>query len=257
MHDYHLHSHFCRHAEGSLEEYARQALRMGMGEICFTPHLPMDGFRPEIGKDDLRMHEDEFPRYLEELERTRALFPDLVILSGIEADYVEGREEKLSRFLSAHPFDFVLMSVHSVAKWPAGQWVFDFKGDSRPLERIYDDYLEAVLHGVETGLFDCVAHLDLIKQKGRPLLEAHRERVEAIVAECLVRGMSAEINTSGTRKAVGERYPSDDIVRLMKDRGLPLVIDSDAHKPSQVGWGFGELAGIQPVRYRQRRIVAG
>ena len=71
----------------------------------------------------------EFARYLEELEKTRARFPGLSILSGVEADYVAGREESLSKFLSSYPFDFVLMSIHFIAEWPSDQWVFDFGRD--------------------------------------------------------------------------------------------------------------------------------
>jgi histidinol-phosphatase (PHP family) len=255
MHDYHMHCHFCRHAAGSLEQYARRAAALGMTEICFTPHIPLPGFRPGFCNDTLRMDLEDFPRYLEELERARGLVPELTILSGIEADYVGGREEYLRGFLAAHDFDLVLMSIHFVAKWPDGQWVFDFTRDPRPLEAIYDDYLDAVEAGIRTGLFDCVAHLDLIKRKGRPLLATHRARLEAIIDLARDRGMSAEINTSGARKEIGESYPCPDLYRLMAERGLPLVVSSDAHDPSHVGHGFGAVTGVTPVRYRKRRIA--
>ena len=257
MHDYHMHSHFCRHATGMIEEYARAAVERGLQEICLTPHVPLDGFRPGFSRDRLRMEGEEFPRYVEEMEKVRGRFPGLTILSGIEADYIAGREESLERFLSSYPFDFVLMSVHFVAAWPRHQWVFDFDGDRRPLERIYDDYLQAVGKGIDTGLFDCVAHLDLIKQPGRPLLATHRAQVKEIILRCRARGMSAEINTSGIRKEIGESYPAGEIVALMREMGLPLTPGSDAHAPSQVAHGFDGLDGLPFVRYRGRRIVDG
>ena len=255
MHDYHMHCHFCRHAVGSLEEYARAALARGINEICFTPHLPLPGFRPGFLGDNLRMGSEDFPHYLEELERTRARVPGLTILSGIEADYIEGKEEYVERFLSAHAFDFVLMSVHFIRDWPEDQFVFNFERDPRPLERVYDDYLAAIRKGIETGLYDCVAHFDLIKKPGKPLLATHRAEVEEIIRSCIARGMSAEINTSGARKGINETYPSTDIVQLMAERGLPLTPGSDAHSPSQVGLGFEGIEGRRMVRYRARRIV--
>ncbi len=255
MHDYHMHCHFCRHATGSLEEYARAAVARGMREICFTPHLPLPGFRPGFLGDRLRMASADFPRYLDELERTRALFPALTILSGIEADYIEGREEYVARFLSAHAFDFVLMSVHFIRDWPEDQFVFDFDRDTRPLARIYDDYLAAIRKGIETDLYDCLAHFDLIKRPGRPLLATHRAEVEEIIGLCISRGMSAEINTSGARKEIGETYPSPEIVALMARRGLPLTPGSDAHAPFQLGLGFEAVEGRRMVRYRARRMV--
>jgi histidinol-phosphatase (PHP family) len=255
MHDYHMHSHFCRHATGSLEEYARAAVARGITEICFTPHLPLPGFRPGFFNDRLRMAGEDFPRYLDELERTRTLVPGLTILSGVEADYIEGKEEYIERFLSAHAFDFVLMSVHFIRDWPEDQFVFDYEGDPRPLERIYDDYLAAVRKGVETGLYDSVAHFDLIKKPGAPLLATHRAEVEEIIGSCVTRGMSAEINTSGVRKEIGETYPSPAIVALMARRGLPLTPGSDAHAPSQVGLGLAAMNGRKMARYRARRIT--
>ena len=255
MHDYHMHSHFCRHATGSLEEYARAAVARGMDEICFTPHIPLPGFRPGFLGDRLRMAREDFPRYLEELERTRARVPELTILSGIEADFIEGREEYVERFLASYPFDFVLMSIHFIRDWPEDQYVFGYDGDPRPLERVYDDYLEAIRKGIRTGLYDCVAHFDVIKKPGRPLLATHAAEVKELIASCVARGMSAEINTSGTRKEIGETYPSADIVALMVERGLALTPGSDAHAPSQVGTGLAALNGTKMARYRARRIA--
>jgi histidinol-phosphatase (PHP family) len=256
MHDYHVHCHYCRHATGSLADYARAGLARGLGEICFTPHVPLPGYRPGFFGGRLRMDPEEFPRYLEELEEARRSVPGITILSGIEADYIEGTEDYLSTFLSSWDFDFVLMSVHFIRSWPGDQWVFDLSADPRPLARIYDDYLDAVRAGIGTGLFDCLAHFDLIKQEGHPLIETHRAQIERIISLCRDRGMSAEVNVSGSRKAIGEPYPSWPIVRLMVEEGLPLVPGSDAHDPSHVAAGLEALEGTRLVRYRRRRILA-
>jgi len=255
MHDYHIHTRYCRHATGSLAEYARAGLARGLDEICFTPHVPFPIYRPGFFGGRLRMDPEEFPRYLEELEEARRAVPGITILSGIEADYVQGTEEYMSKFLSAWDFDFVLMSVHFVRAWPGDQWVYDLSADRRPLERIYDDYLEAVREGIETGLFDCVAHFDLIKQEGHPLIRTHQGQIERIIGLCRDRGMSAEVNVSGSRKAISEPYPSWPIVRLMVQEGLPLVPGTDAHEPSHVAAGLEALEGTRLVRYRRRRIL--
>ena len=109
--------------------------------------------------------------------------------------------------------------------------------------------------GIATGLFDCVAHMDLIKQAGRPLLDTHRAEVREVIRACREQGMSAEVNMSGVRKPIGEPYPSWPIVRLMLEEGLPLVPSSDAHDPGQVASGLESLEGTPLVRYRSRKIV--
>src|SRR5208282_5752079 len=98
--------------------YARAAHRRGLTEICFTPHIPMPGFRPGFWDNRIRMDLEEFPRYLEEMEQARRAVPGVRILCGVEADYVEGTEEFVEKFLASHPFDLVLMSVHFVRTWP-------------------------------------------------------------------------------------------------------------------------------------------
>ena len=240
MRDYHMHSHFCRHAVGGLGEYARVARARGMTEICFTPHIPLPGFRPGFLDDRLRMDEREFDSYLEELEETRAAFPDLTILSGVEADYIPAMEGWIGRFIASNRFDFVLMSIHFVSTWDDDEWTFDF-ANHRSLSFAYADYFREMLAGMRTGLFDCVAHLDLIKKPGRPVLETNGADVEEVLQECRSRGISAEINTSGRRKAIAETYPCDEIIKLMIDRDVDIVTGSDAHAPSQVGMHFDSL----------------
>src|SRR5208337_5487768 len=87
------------------------------------------------------------------------------------------------------------------------------------------------------------------------LIRAHRAEIQRIIGLCRDRGMSAEVNVSGSRKPIGEPYPSWPIVRLMVEEGLPLVPGSDAHQPSLVGVGLEALEGTKLVRYRGRQIL--
>ena len=256
MHDYHVHTHYCRHATGTLEEYARAAVRRGLTEICFTPHIPLPVYRPGSYGGRLRMDPPEFPRFMEEIERVRPRVPGLTILPGVEADYVEGAEEYLERFLASWPLDLVLMSIHFVRKSQDPRWVFDLSGDSRPLARIYDDYLEAV---------EIRRPIRPVRLRGAPgphqAARAHRSPTptrnrSTRSSACAGRpGMSAEVNMSGARKAIGEPYPSWSVVRRMASAGLPLVPGSDAHAPDLVGSGLDQLQGLPLVRYRGRRIM--
>ena len=260
MIDYHMHSRFCRHAAGRAADYARAAWERGISEICFTPHIPLPGFRPGFSNDRLRMDEREFDGYLRELEEARAAFPQLTILSGVEADYIPSMESYLAGFLSRYAFDFVLMSIHFISSWGDDEWAFDF-APHRLLASAYKDYFRQMRDGIQTGLFDCVAHLDLIKQPGKPVMATNRADVEEVLEACLSGGMSVEINTSGTRKAIAETYPCDEIISLMVNRGVDMVTGSDAHAPGQVGTYFDQLAARHGrevmsglVRYRGRKM---
>ncbi len=249
MVDYHLHTRLCRHATGEMAEYIEAAAAKGIKEVCFTPHIPM----PDFYGRNLRMEPADMDIYLAEIDKLKKEYPNMVILTGLEADYYEGYEEYLENFLSSYSFDLVLISIHFIAGWPQGNWVFNFDFPGRPLSHIYHDYFQALKRGINTGLFDIVAHFDLIKQPGAPVLETNREDVEEIIDLCSRKGVGFEINTSGFRKAIGEPYPAPEIIEILVDKGLLLISGSDAHAPEQVALRFDTLQPIPITRFKKRR----
>lgn len=249
MTDYHLHTPYCRHAEGPLEAYVEQALARGLTEICFTPHTPLPAF--PRGQPNLRMEPEDVEPYFADLRRLRGRYPGITILAGLEADYYPGYEEYLGRLLETWPFDFVLMSVHFVREWPGENWLFGYHFPDKSLRQVYGEYFEALKRGIRTGLYDCLAHLDLVKRPGAPVMRTNEEEVLQVLDLAAAAGMGLEVNTSGLRKPIGETYPSADVLAAAAARGLPLLLGSDAHEPAQVAFGFDSLAealpGLQPV----------
>ena len=239
MIDYHIHTQLCRHAKGRMRDYTEAAIAGGINEICFTGHIPLPAF-PRKGAR-LRMDERELEAYFRELEEVRKNYRQVRILTGIEADYYEGYEEYTAVLLRRYPFDLVLMSVHFIHSWPPGFWVYRHDFEDKSIQGIYGDYCSELKNGIKTGLYDSVAHLDLIKESGKPLLDTNRDDVEQILDLCVEHGMSIEINTSGARKPIGEIFPSPDILRLAASRGIPFTLGSDAHEPSQVGYRFPQV----------------
>ena len=47
-----------------------------------------------------------------------------------------------------------------------------------------------------------------------------------------------EINTAGLRNGAGSQYPSRPFLELAFQARVPIMINSDAHKPSDVGRDF-------------------
>ena len=244
-----------------MEKYVETAINKGLEEICFTPHSPYP--KHGLPGTNLRMDLEEIDIYLNNLERLRRQFKEIKILAGIEADYYKGYEKFLEDFLSRYPFDLVLISIHFIRHWPKGHWIFGFDFPDKTLSMIYKEYFQELKNGIKTGLFDCVAHLDLIKQPGHPVLETNRQDVEEIIDLCCRKKMSIEINTSGFRKDVGEPYPSQDIIPLMIEQGVELIIGSDAHAPQQVALCFQEIDKLlkefpdaRIIRYKKRKPLS-
>jgi len=235
--DYHLHTKRCKHAEDEMDKYVEAALAKGMKKIAFTDHIPL----PNGFDSAHRMAEDELEDYVRDIEILRDKYPDMEILCGIEADFYDGFELYLQHLFSDFSFDLILMSVHFIKGWPKNNWAFSFHFPDRSLREVYSDYLQAVMRGIKTGLFDVVSHLDLIKVPGQSLLDQNPEEIQEILSLCRRFNMTLELNTSGLRKEIAQTYPDLSFLPLIEKAGVPVCLGSDAHAPHQVGFKFEEV----------------
>jgi histidinol-phosphatase (PHP family) len=237
MIDYHLHTPLCKHASGEVHEFIERALQLNISEIAFTDHIPL----PENFDIDHRMTYDEMDLYQKWIEKARIKYPELKIKFGIEADYFEGFEEYLYKFLATFDFDLVIMAVHFIRHWPPGNWVFDYNFPDKLIAEVYIDYINAVKMGVRTGLFDIIGHVDMIKKSGDSLVKIIPHEIEDLLKIINKTGMAIEINTSGYRKSVHESYPGFDWLPELNRYSIPICTGSDAHKVEQIALQFNEV----------------
>jgi histidinol-phosphatase (PHP family) len=176
---------------------------------------------------------------------------------GIEMDFVPGAEDRTASLLDRLGLDYVIGSVHFVGDRAVDDPAFDIWEGGRSAEEIWSRYFEMVAEAARSGLFDLLAHPDLVKKWGsaRPLPERdlrffYEPAVEAIAET----GVAVEVSTAGLRKPVGEIYPADALARMLVDAGAAFVVSSDAHEPGEIGheydraveamhgWGIEEVA---------------
>jgi histidinol-phosphatase (PHP family) len=87
-----------------------------------------------------------------------------------------------------------------------------------------------------SGLFDSLAHPDLVKHHGpradsESLHWLHEETADAIEAA----GVCVEVSAAGLHKPVSELYPDPPLLEACHARGVPITLASDAHEPQNVG----------------------
>jgi histidinol-phosphatase (PHP family) len=238
--DYHVHTFRCGHAGGASRDFVLRAIDRGLSEIGFTDHIPLY-FLPQEQRDPkLAMREDQFEQYVHEVEALREEFAGrIAVRLGLEADFIERREEELTRWLSRADWDLVLGSVH----WVAGDWIDDPARSPARFERegtefLYDEYYRLLALAAGTGLFDVLTHFDLPKKHGhRPALPRTGAEDLAIAAARKA-GCAVEISSAGLRKPVGEAYPEPRLLSRIVTAGIPVTFSSDAHAPAEVGWGY-------------------
>ena len=150
----HSHTPLCKHAVGWPSEYAAVAEARGLRGLLVTCHNPMpDGFSAGV-----RMSPDQFDEYVDLVAKTQDEWAGRVdVRLGLEADYFVGFESWLEQQLNSADFHYVLGSVHpQIQEFRERYW----EDDSTEVQRTY---FRLLADAAETGLFDCLAHPDLIK----------------------------------------------------------------------------------------------
>ena len=255
--DYHLHTALCRHADGHPVDYVRAAAKLGLPEIGFADHAPT----PEP-LDDWRMAWDEFPRYVDWIERARQTGDTLgvPVRLGLECDFLPGREHWVETTEKRAAFDYLIGSVHYV---DSGWSIDDPRYVGRLGEMDQDDlwsrYWKIYTSMIKSEMFDIYAHADLPKKFGFIASGDLRRFYEPAIAAAADRSGVFEINTAGLRKPVNETYPNLGFLQMACEAGVGLVISSDAHAPDEVGAEFKTAVGLareagyrDTVRFRKR-----
>ena len=245
----------------NVERYLAAAKAAGIEELGVSEHVyrfsqALELWRHPFWEEQAREDLDSYCEFV----RTTPL------RLGIECDFVPGAEDRTATLLEARDFDYVVGSVHFVGEAAVdhpGWDVWESKGDP---EEVWGRYFEALAECARTGLFDVLAHPDLVKVWGgaRPLPERdprffYEPAIEAIAES----GIAVEISTAGLRKPVGELYPARAFAEMCVEAGAPFALSSDAHLPEEVGFGYeqalaylGDL-GVEEIcvfEGRQRRL---
>ena len=227
-----------------MEGSCRRAMELGLGTIAFTEHA-----------DFVQVFPDQRPLdpegYLDAVERCRAAFPGLKILSGVELGEPHLFPDAADRILAAGRFDRVVGSIHCVnsdsgfhdMSQPAA-WA----GDRADLVRKY--LAETLLLLKSEARFSVLAHLDYFKRywpphEGRFDEVAFEEEYRAVLREAARRETVLEVNT--TRGAEPHRglCPGPIVLGWWRaEGGRAVSFGSDAHEPARVAAGFAFAAGV-------------
>lgn len=157
---------------------------------------------------------------------------------GIEADFILGSEDRMASLLEARDFDYVVGSVHFLAEKALDMDDYSIWDGSSGPEEIWKRYFLTLGEAARSGLFDILAHPDLVKVWGRraPLPEGDLRRFYELAIDGIAEsGIAVEVSTAGLRKRAQEIYPAPDFLAMCLEAGAPIALSSDAHVPEDVG----------------------
>ena len=240
--DYHLHlrtddvdataaEHF---TEANAERYRAVADERGIAELGVSEHIyrfeqALDVWRHPFWLPYARDDIDEYCSFVREQTDLRL---------GIEADFVQGAEDRMANLLEARPFDYVIGSVHFVREGAVDMDDYSVWDAGKSAEEIWRRYFQTLGESARSGLFDVLAHPDLVKMWGgeRPRPEGDLRRYYELAMEGIAESQIAvEVSTAGLRKRARELYPAPAFLAMSLEAGAPVALSSDAHRPQDVG----------------------
>jgi histidinol-phosphatase (PHP family) len=165
---------------------------------------------------------------------------------GIEADFLPGREDRVENLLEERDWDYVVGSLHflhddAVDLHGEPDWeAWDIWRGADP-EKVWRRYFETLGEAARTGMFDILAHPDLVKVfAGRvPVPEGDLRRFYDRAMDGIADSdIAVEVSTAGLRKPAGEIYPAPAFLEMCLEAGRPVALSSDAHLPDQLGYEY-------------------
>lgn len=262
--DLHVHTPYCLHADGPMEDYVLAAIDQGLEEIGFLAHA-------EAGinsKRKLWLDEEDLDIYWEEARELRDRYRGCIAVSaglelGLNPDALPALEEIINR----HRWDRIGLSYHHLPDGEKRLNICSRAGIPRLREvnalemslRYYRDLRD----GIRIFRPQMICHLDVVRKFMED--QSHHPRVRSAIMDVLwamqKENVMLEVNTAGY-DYVAAPYPLPWIIREAVDMGIDLVLSSDSHKPEHVARHFDRatqyigsalFAGLIP----QRRCCGG
>lgn len=241
--DYHVHmAETGEFTTDYLLEYIEKAEKAGIAELGISEHAyffyETKNILSNPWVDNRRhLHFKDYQAFFDTAKRE-----GIQVKMGIEMDYTPGKEKEMEAFIEAHPFDYVIGSIHWIDEWGIDLDIYKEEYEMRGINDVYEQYFDQVVTLAESKLFDFVGHIDLIKifnykPNDQSFLEHQYDRAVEALAKS---GTCIEISTAGLRKPVGEMYPDPIFLQKCYDAGVEIVICSDAHMPRHIGYAYDQ-----------------
>ncbi len=248
--DLHTHTLYA-HGNNTPKEMYEAGKKRGLMIHGFSEHSPRPlGYDyPSEYREKLAAHFADYVREVRELAEQAPLDGGREVLLGLEMDWLENEIPFQQQVLAGEHFDYVIGGIHFLGTWGFDASAEDWKQlSAEGREECYARYYATMKKMAESGLFDIVAHPDLIKIFTVNEFHAWLEKPDSmsLVRDALRAvknaGMAMEISSAGLRKPCGEIYPCGKIVEAAAELHVPITFGSDGHCVNTIATGFEELS---------------
>ena len=242
--DYHTHTEFSDDSIYLMEKVIKDAIAMGMKEICFTDHVDY-GIKQDWDSGNVIEYRNgeplanvDYPNYVAKIKELQEIYQNQInIKMGLEFGIQMHTIPQYETLFQKYPFDFIILSIHQVENKEF--WTQDFqKGKTQQEynERYYQEMLDVIKNYKN---YSVLGHIDLITRydkQGVYPFEKIKPILEKILKIVIADGKGIEFNTSFHRYHLKDTTPCMEILKLYHELGGTIItLGSDSHKPEHLG----------------------
>lgn len=237
--NYHTHTSRCRHAWGQETEYIDNAIARGLKIFGFSDHTPQ--WFPGDYYSHMRMYPDQLDEYCNTIRALQAQYADRISIPlGLEVEYYPAIFNDLMLRIQDKGIEYLILGQH----WIGNEMNEPYSGSATEDEKILQRYCDQTIAAMETGLFSCLAHPDLIHFVGdRKIYKQHMRR---LCKASIDTDTPVEINFYGIGQ--NRHYPTKHFWELAAEEGCKVVLGMDAHCPENVSDPAQEATAMELVQ---------
>jgi len=230
------------------------AMENNFHSLGISSHGPVDV------ETDWNIKRNRIEEYIEAVTVLKNKYKDKIdIFLGMELDFIPGTGFSETSMSLINRLDYFIGSVHYLGKLNNGlMWTVDYTMEEliRGIEESFhgsvrkavEKYYETISEMTVKYQPPVIGHLDLIKKHNKNdfLFREDESWYVKSVKNCLdiIKSISSavEVNTGGmARGFTKEQYPSTFILKMIKERDIPVIVSTDAHTAEAVGYKLKEM----------------
>ena len=224
--NYHTHTFRCHHATGLDEQYIKKAITEGVKILGFSDHAPF--FYKNGYFSYYKMVPEEAADYYKSIWLLREKYRGKIeIYIGYEAEYYPEIWDRAFEFWSRENSpEYLILGQHIIGE------EHDLASripSTRPNTAVRE-YVSQTIAGIETGVFSCLAHPDLVNYIGPD--EVYEEEMTRLILAANKADLPLEINMLGLIEK--RNYPRDFFWEIASRHEPRVILGCDAHNPERV-----------------------
>ncbi len=242
--DYHVHTEFSDDSIYNMEDVVKDAIKIGINEICFTDHVDYgikydwDCSHSIPYRNGEPFANVNYTKYISKITQMQQKYhTQIAIKIGLEFGVQMHTIPQYQKLFQNYNFDFIILSIHQVEDKEF--WTQDFqKGKTQKQynERYYEEMFNVVKNYKN---YSVLGHMDLITrydEAGIYPFEKIKPIIEEILKIVIADGKGIELNTSYHRYHLKDTTPCIEILKLYRELGGNIItLGSDSHKPEHLG----------------------